>query len=48
MLDEQAWTQFINQDDPVIQKTLEVFSKHEAFPKKPVATIKKTKKDGKK
>ena len=48
MLDEQAWTQFINQDDPVIQKTLEVFSKHEAFPKKPVATTKKTKKDGKK
>ena len=48
MLDEQAWTQFINQDDPVIQKTLEVFSKHEAFPKKPVETIKKTKKDGKK
>ena len=48
MLDEQAWTQFINQDDPVIQKTLEVFSKHEAFPKKPVVTIKKTKKDGKK
>ncbi len=48
MLDEQAWTQFINQDDPVIQKTLEVFSKHEAFPKKPVATIKKTKKNGKK
>ena len=48
MLDEQALTQFINQDDPVIQKTLEVFSKHEAFPKKPVATIKKTKKDGKK
>ena len=35
MLDEQAWTQFINQDDPVIQKTLEVFQKHEAFPKKP-------------
>ena len=35
MLDEQAWTQFINQDDPVIQKTLEVFRKHEAFPKKP-------------
>ena len=48
MLDEQAWTQFINQDDPVIKKSLEVFSKHEAFPKKPVATIKKTKKDGKK
>ena len=48
MLDEQAWTQFINQDDPVIKKSLEVFSKHEAFPKKPVATIKKTKKNGKK
>lgn len=40
MLDEQAWTQYINQDDPVIKKTLEVFEKHEAFPKKPEPTAK--------
>ena len=40
MLDEQAWTQYINQDDPVIMKTLEVFEKHEAFPKKPVSAAK--------
>jgi hypothetical protein len=35
MLDEQAWTQYINLDDPVIKKTLEVFENHAAFPKKP-------------
>ena len=40
MLDEQAWTQYINQDDPVIKETLEVFEKHEAFPKKPEPTAK--------
>ena len=40
MLDEQAWTQYINQDDPVIKQTLEVFEKHEAFPKKPEPTAK--------
>ena len=40
MLDEQAWTQYINQDDPVIMKTLEVFEKHEAFPKKPASAAK--------
>lgn len=41
ILNEQAWTQYINQDDPVIQKVKEVFDRHEAFPKKPVATQKK-------
>ena len=35
MLDEQAWTQYINLDDPVIKKTLDVFENHAAFPKKP-------------
>ena len=43
MLNEQAWNEYINQDDPVIRKTLEVFNKHEAFPKKP-APVKKVKK----
>lgn len=41
MLDEQAWNQYLNQDDPVILKALEVFKKHEAFPKKPVNNAKK-------
>lgn len=35
MLDEQAWNQYINQDDPVILKTLQVFREHASFPKKP-------------
>ena len=43
MLDEQAWTEYINQDDPVIRKTLEVFNNHAAFPKKPAAPTKATK-----
>ena len=41
MLDEQAWNEYINMDDPVIKKTLEVFNNHAAFPKKPAAPIKK-------
>ena len=45
MLNEQAWTEYINQDDPVIKKTLEVFRNHAAFPKKPKeATKTKSKK----
>ena len=38
MLSEEAWNQYITQDDPVIRKTLEIFSKHAAFPQKPAAT----------
>ena len=38
ILNDQAWNQYVNQDDPVIEKTLEVFQKNEAFPKKPVST----------
>lgn len=34
MLDEQAWNQYINIDDPVIKKVLEVFHNHASFPKK--------------
>ncbi len=37
MLNEQAWSQYINQDDPVIRKTLEVFEKMKRSLKKPVA-----------
>ena len=37
MLDEQAWTEYINQDEPTIATALRVFEKNEAFPKKPGA-----------
>lgn len=35
MLDEQAWTEYINLDDPAIIKTLEVFKDRKAFPQAP-------------
>lgn len=35
MLDEEAWNQYLNQNDPVVTKTLEVFKTNSAFPKKP-------------
>ena len=35
MLDEQAWTEYLNQDDPAILETLKIFRNNEAFPKKP-------------
>lgn len=35
MLDEQAWTEYINLDDSSIKKTLEVFNKKKAFPQAP-------------
>ena len=34
MLDEQAWTEFVNQNDETIKSALEVFRKGEAFPQK--------------
>ncbi len=37
MLDEEALTEYINQDDPVIQKTLKIFKEHAAFPTRPEA-----------
>ena len=36
ILDELAWTEYINQDDPTIATALRVFGRKEAFPKKPV------------
>ncbi len=33
MLDEQAWHQYINQDDPTIQEALRIFKDGKAFPK---------------
>jgi len=32
MLDEEAWTRYINQDDPVIKQALDVFERDAAFP----------------
>ena len=33
MLDEEAWTEYLNQDDPAIIETLRLFRNGEAFPK---------------
>lgn len=35
ILDESALTEYLNQFDPVIDKTIGVFERGEAFPKKP-------------
>jgi len=35
MLDEEAWAEYLNQDDPSIEEALRLFRKGEAFPKKP-------------
>ena len=35
IMDEEAWTEYINMDDNVIKTALEVFRKDEAFPAKP-------------
>jgi len=46
MLDEEAWTEYINYDDPVIAATLRVFKNNAAFPKKPAAkAVKKSRKN---
>ena len=44
MLDEQAWTEYINQDNPTIRAALQVFKNNAAFPKKPVVGAKGKKK----
>ena len=44
MLNEEAWTEYLNLDDPVIKKALEVFNNGESFPKKPEADKEDTKK----
>ena len=48
ILDEQAWNEFLNKDDPTIKKALEVFRQHAAFPKKPAKSNPKAKTNGKK
>ena len=40
MLDEEAWTEYLNQDDPAIQETLKLFRNNEAFPKSETKTQK--------
>lgn len=35
MLDEEAWIQYLNLDDPAVEKALEVFRVGKAFPQKP-------------
>ena len=44
MLDEEAWNEYINQDDPVIVKAMRVFKNESAFPQKPVKKVLKGKK----
>ena len=44
MLDEQAWTEYINQDAPTVRAALQVFKNNAAFPKKPVVGAKGKKK----
>lgn len=37
ILDDNAWTQYLNQDDNVVKAALNVFRNNAAFPKKPTA-----------
>ena len=41
MLDDEAWTEYINSDDPAIATALRVFKAGTAFPKKPASPHKK-------
>ena len=42
MIDEQAWTEYLNQDDPAIIETKRLFQEGKAFPKKPEPEAPKT------
>ena len=44
MLDEEAWNEYLNQDDDNIRAALNVFAQGKAFPKKPVVKKKAVKK----
>ena len=37
IMDDEAWTAYLNLDDPTIERALVVFKNHAAFPKKPVS-----------
>lgn len=41
MLDEQAWIEYINQDDPVIWHAIEIFKHNASFPQKPKTSANK-------
>ena len=47
MLDEQAWHEYLNQDDPAILKALSVFKAGESFPAPPAKTEAPAKKEKK-
>ena len=36
ILNEAAWSEYLNQDDPTVKAALEILKKKEAFPQKPV------------
>ena len=38
ILNEQAWTEYLNQDDPAIIETLRLFKNGDAFPQKPASS----------
>lgn len=42
MLDEEAWNQYLNLDDPVIESAITVFKNNAAFPKRPTVKAKLT------
>ncbi len=35
MMSEEAWIQYVNEDDPAIQETLKIFRENKAFPAVP-------------
>jgi carboxyl-terminal processing protease len=39
ILNEQAWTEFLNQDDPAIIETLRLFREGKAFPQPAPASV---------
>ena len=43
VLDEQAWTEYLNDDDPAIRETLRVFKAGESFPKPSESAAKEAK-----
>ena len=44
MLDEEAWNEYLNQDDDNIRAALNVFAQGKAFPKKPAVKKKAVRK----
>jgi len=40
MLDEEAWTEYLNKDDPAVKQTLKLFGEGKAFPAKSTSSAK--------